>query len=141
AIPTTRSSSLDRTHRGISDTATSSNTATGIFIDLPFSPDNTPLVQPEAPNAETQIIMLRVAISSHRTSDDVKSYDVACLIHSVGDVHQPLHATSRFTQGQPKGDRGGNDVKICTGYKQQTRDSAAKRRLDRSGRSHSRQRH
>jgi len=84
------------------------------FIDMPFSPDNTPLDQPEAPNAQTQIIMLRDAISSPSTSDDVKSYDVAWLIHLVGDVHQPMQATSRFTQSQTSGDRGGNDVKICT---------------------------
>jgi hypothetical protein len=37
------------------------------------------------------------------------------LLHLVGDVHQPLHATSRFTQdADPKeGDRGGNEVKLC----------------------------
>jgi hypothetical protein len=30
----------------------------------------------------------------------------------VGDVHQPLHATSRFNSAEPKGDEGGNDVNI-----------------------------
>ena len=31
---------------------------------------------------------------------------------SWGDVHQPLHATSRFTQDEPQGDAGGNAVMI-----------------------------
>lgn len=34
------------------------------------------------------------------------------LIHYVGDVHQPLHATSRFNKDYPSGDRGGNSFHI-----------------------------
>jgi len=36
------------------------------------------------------------------------------LIHYVGDVHQPLHASTRVNKQYPKGDRGGNDFKIKT---------------------------
>jgi hypothetical protein len=43
----------------------------------------------------------------------VKSYDLVWLLHLVGDVHQPLHATSRFTHSQPNGDAGGNFVALC----------------------------
>ncbi|MCE7872862.1 hypothetical protein DYH09_21110 [bacterium CPR1] len=32
--------------------------------------------------------------------------------HLVGDIHQPLHATTRYTPAQPRGDRGGNLFKI-----------------------------
>ena len=32
------------------------------------------------------------------------------LIHYVGDVHQPLHATSRVDHNYPRGDYGGNTV-------------------------------
>ena len=35
------------------------------------------------------------------------------LEHIVGDVHQPLHATSRFTKNHPKGDAGGNFLAFC----------------------------
>ena len=34
------------------------------FIDLPFSPDGTPLVQPPFPNAQTQIRILRNALKT-----------------------------------------------------------------------------
>jgi len=30
------------------------------------------------------------------------------LIHLVGDIHQPLHAVSRYTKAHPGGDAGGN---------------------------------
>jgi hypothetical protein len=83
------------------------------YIDVPFSPDGTPLGSVPAPNVETQIAAFRAALASSSTSDDVKSYDLVWLLHLVGDVHQPLHAVSRFDREEPRGDRGGNDVKIC----------------------------
>jgi len=81
------------------------------YIDLPFSPDGTPVQQPAAPNAQTQITSFRTVLASN-ASDDIKSYDLVWLEHLVGDIHQPLHATSRFTHDLPNGDQGGNLVKI-----------------------------
>lgn len=83
------------------------------FIDVPFSTDGTALVQPVAPNAETQIELFEAAIASTDASDDIKSYDLVWLEHVIGDVHQPLHATSRFSADLPAGDRGGNLVTLC----------------------------
>jgi len=83
------------------------------YIDVPFSPDGTPLQQPRAPNAKTQIAAFRTALASSSASDELKSYDLVWLIHLVGDLHQPLHCTSRFDQNQPDGDRGGNLVALC----------------------------
>ena len=78
------------------------------FIDLPFSTDRTPLIQPQVPNAQTQIALFRRTLKSPEASDALKSYDLVWLLHLVGDVHQPLHTTSRFTFSQPEGDAGGN---------------------------------
>lgn len=83
------------------------------FRDIPFSPDNTPLEQPAIPNAVTQIRTFSSAIGNTSLSDSIRSYDLAWLLHLVGDMHQPLHATSRFTDATPRGDNGGNSVKIC----------------------------
>ena len=82
------------------------------YVDKPFSPDGTPLIEPSAPNAATQIPILRAALSAPHTSKDVKSYDLVWLVHLVGDVHQPLHCVSRFDAEDRGGDRGGNSVKI-----------------------------
>jgi len=83
------------------------------FIDLPFSQDHTPLVQPATPNLQTQIALFRRTLAAPAASDALKSYDLVWLLHLVGDAHQPLHATSRFTQSQPGGDAGGNLVALC----------------------------
>ncbi len=81
------------------------------FVDTPFSPDNTPTRPAYTVNALTQIEMLTAALQSDETPA-MKSYDLAWLEHLVGDVHQPLHVTSRFTAGNPNGDAGGNLVAI-----------------------------
>jgi hypothetical protein len=100
------------------DTPTSHNAARNIgyadklrhkywhYLDLPFSPDGTAVRPPDPVNALTQIEALTTALASN-ASDDVKSYDLVWLIHLVGDAHQPVHATSRFTAADP-GDNGGN---------------------------------
>ena len=81
------------------------------FVDTPFSPDQTPLPATPAPNAQTQIIAFRAVLASAQP-DELKSYDLVWLLHLVGDVHQPLHAVNRITKANPKGDAGGNRVKL-----------------------------
>ena len=80
------------------------------FIDRPFSRDGTLLPAVPQPNALTQIIAFRAVLSS-TSADDLKSYDLVWLLHLVGDVHQPLHCTTRIESGAPNGDQGGNAVK------------------------------
>jgi len=82
------------------------------YRDEPFSPDGTALKPPEVPNAQTQIRAFRRTLRS-KAPDAVKAYDLVWLEHLVGDVHQPLHATARFTHDGLDGDRGGNSVKLC----------------------------
>jgi len=82
------------------------------FHDTPFSSDNTPTKPALTPSALTQIPKMRDGLSNG--SEDLQSYDLVWLIHLVGDIHQPLHSTQRFTALQPEGDSGGNDVKLCS---------------------------
>ena len=81
------------------------------FIDEPYSA-GAPGQPPKQPNALTEIQLLADAIGTGE-SDDIKSYDMVWLEHLVGDIHQPLHATSRFTKNHIDGDAGGNLVYFC----------------------------
>lgn len=47
-----------------------------------------------------------------RTDDKLAAEAIAHLAHLVGDVHQPLHCASRYSQPFPNGDSGGNMFKI-----------------------------
>lgn len=49
---------------------------------------------------------------SSLSEDERKSYALRLLIHYIGDIHQPLHATARVDSKYPKGDAGGNFVNI-----------------------------
>jgi len=83
------------------------------FYDKPFSPDGTTTHEPDPVNALTQIRMFASALKTSK-DDSIRSYDLVWLEHLVGDVHQPLHATSRFDVEDPQGDRGGNRVYLCS---------------------------
>jgi hypothetical protein len=82
------------------------------YINVPFSPDGVNTVQSASPNALTQIQLFQAVLSTD-APDSLKSYDLVWLLHLVGDIHQPLHTTSRFTKDLPEGDRGGNSVTVC----------------------------
>jgi hypothetical protein len=84
------------------------------FKDVPFSTDGTPTQPPDTPNAGVQIAAFTSTLRSATAPDDQKAYGLAWLVHLVGDMHQPLHATSRFAKKTPHGDNGGNSVKVCT---------------------------
>lgn len=82
------------------------------FVDQPFSRDGTDLPELPKPNAGTQIDAFRAVLASE-ADDDLKSYDLVWLLHLVGDVHQPLHASTRVSSTAPEGDNGGNDEQVC----------------------------
>jgi hypothetical protein len=81
------------------------------FIDTPFTTDGTALPPIPTPNAQERIALFRTVLAS-TSADGLKSYDLAWLLHLVGDVHQPLHASTRVSSTDPEGDAGGNLVKL-----------------------------
>jgi hypothetical protein len=81
------------------------------YVDQPIAA-GAPGEPAKEPNALTQIVLLSGAIHSDE-SREIKSYDLVWLEHLVGDVHQPLHCTSRFTRNHPHGDAGGNLLRFC----------------------------
>jgi hypothetical protein len=81
------------------------------FIDTPFTTDGTALPAIATPNAQERIALFRTVLGS-TSADRLKSYDMTWLLHLVGDVHQPLHASTRVSSIDPEGDAGGNLVKL-----------------------------
>ncbi len=82
------------------------------FVDDGFSPDNTPVAPTPSPNAVERITLFAQTLASADAGDALKSYDLTWLIHLVGDLHQPLHASTRFTADATAGDEGGNLVAV-----------------------------
>jgi hypothetical protein len=83
------------------------------YVDFGFSTDGTPVKAVASVNVVTQIELIHKSLSDPKSSDQLKAYDLAWLIHLVADIHQPMHAVSRYTQDAPEGDAGGNRVHLC----------------------------
>lgn len=79
------------------------------FIDTGFASDASTVPPTPVPNVATQIVALRQALGSNE-EDALKAYDMIWLEHLVGDIHQPLHGSSRYFNNAA--DIGGNLVKI-----------------------------
>jgi hypothetical protein len=86
------------------------------FVDDPFSTDGTPVPPVPVPNAQERIHLFRQVIASASQPDPLKSYDLVWLLHIIGDVHQPLHDSTRVRKAQPGGDSGGNLVTVCADH-------------------------
>lgn len=83
------------------------------YIDLPFSWDGTPLIAPVKMNAVTAIEEAETALRLGLHDDFTKGFNLRVLLHVVGDIHQPMHAVSQFSTAYPRGDKGGNLVRLA----------------------------
>lgn len=85
------------------------------YIDFPVVPpaerktiDLTKLPPPREPNVLTAIADNEKLLSAPDTKPEDRAVALAWVEHLIGDVHQPLHAVSEFSNAFPGGDRGGN---------------------------------
>lgn len=83
------------------------------YIDIPFTKDGSAVSGPPNPNALTQLAILTMTLGDGAADKTLRSFDLVWILHLVGDLHQPLHATAMFGQGLPaEGDQGGNKVGV-----------------------------
>lgn len=90
------------------------------FINQVYNPEDVP-VHPDPIqniNVETAIDKLdRTVKRPSEVNDWIRAYAIANIVHFIGDIHQPLHATERFDKQFPQGDRGGNLIHVNWGGK------------------------
>lgn len=80
------------------------------YLTRSFSTDGTPTIALAAPNAATIMPSLADALADDAVPASVRAYNLGWIIHVVGDLHQPMHGTSRSAAATPDGDAGGNHV-------------------------------
>jgi hypothetical protein len=76
------------------------------YVTIPWTPSGEPADIPEGPNVVTGIAESERVLRDAQASPTQRTQALGMLIHFVGDIHQPLHATDR------NNDRGGNGVLI-----------------------------
>lgn len=86
------------------------------YIDIPVAAPGYALSEADKlivkPNAVTQIVAESGVLHSAKASDSDRATALSWVEHLVGDIHQPLHAASYFSAQFPKGDRGGNSIRL-----------------------------
>ncbi|MGQ3887787.1 S1/P1 nuclease [Legionella sp. CNM-1927-20] len=83
------------------------------YIDIPYSIDNTPVIEPDKINAVSAINEAISILKSETASNYDKGFSLRILLHVIGDIHQPMHAVSLFSKSYPKGDQGGNLITLA----------------------------
>lgn len=84
------------------------------YVDLPIF-DGTPPAPQTQSGKENAVARINWAVETLRKglgSDKKDGEVLGYLVHLVGDLHQPLHAATRYTAANPKGDAGGNGFKL-----------------------------
>ena len=84
------------------------------FIDYPLRPPAFPLEPGPKPTDDVLfgVAQCEKTLSDTNADPELRAAYLSWLIHLVGDIHQPLHCASLFTDAYPKGDRGGNDFYV-----------------------------
>ena len=80
------------------------------YLTRSFSTDGTPTITLAEPNIASVFPSLAESLGDNSVATSVRAYNLSWVIHVVGDLHQPMHGTSRSTAAQPTGDAGGNGV-------------------------------
>jgi hypothetical protein len=65
--------------------------------------------------APERVRALRATTADYRRPATERAVALAWLLHLVGDLHQPLHASARVSNRYPQGDQGGNLVRLDRG--------------------------
>lgn len=85
------------------------------FITRKFIVSGPAVDEPPPPINVQSILDWSIArLRARRDSDRVQAYTLAYLVHLTGDVHQPLHSTTRYTVAMPDGDLGGNRFRLSS---------------------------
>lgn len=87
------------------------------FVDTPVvAPDFHGETEKNKMNATWAIYEMRKTLNNNRKpsfdSTLALSFAWRYLIHLVGDIHQPLHASTLYSKEFPNSDRGGNSFKV-----------------------------
>jgi hypothetical protein len=82
------------------------------YIDIPFEDGAKAPPEPQGGpgphNVVEALTQCTAELKDASIEPDKKAIDICWVAHLVGDIHQPLHAASRYSPQFPKGDAGGN---------------------------------
>ncbi len=84
------------------------------FVDTPYllPGSNVTPPPPQEANLTWALQQMRDAFRTSRASSGSRALALRALVHLVGDMGQPLHSVSLFSDAFPQGDGGGNGFRV-----------------------------
>jgi S1/P1 Nuclease len=82
------------------------------FVDFPYELDGINAPQLNPVTILTALDGYLATVKDKDADDAQRAIALAFVIHLYGDIHQPLHCSTRFNSEFPTGDRGGNSFII-----------------------------
>lgn len=77
------------------------------------APKDRPDIPTPSPNTVDRLTAFNQTVACDKcASESERATQLAWILHLVGDLHQPLHTSSRVTPAYPQGDMGGNRVRL-----------------------------
>ncbi len=92
------------------------------YVDYPYDRDGKDGPRPAGPwdgravpaDLLQAMQMVTAQLRDPATPAARRAIDLCWVLHLVGDVHQPLHAVSLYSNTYPTGDQGGNAIHVAT---------------------------
>jgi hypothetical protein len=84
------------------------------FVDYPLRAPNFTFETDTATNDDVLygVKQCEICLSDKNADPELRAASLSWLVHLVGDMHQPLHCESWYSDVYTNGDRGGNDFYI-----------------------------
>lgn len=87
------------------------------YINIPFTPEDSDVEPPDNVPPPINIVSQLSWCSAQvlHASDKWKAVNLCWILHLIGDIHQPLHCATLFSDQFPEGDKGGNKAMVRIG--------------------------
>jgi hypothetical protein len=88
------------------------------YIDLPFAIGDVAVPEKKAGDAKgprdvvAALAQVAAAVRDDHAAAADRAIALCWVLHLIGDVHQPLHACEFYSPQFPKGDQGGNAIRV-----------------------------
>lgn len=87
------------------------------YINIPYEDGapaavREPAAEPGPGNIVEALEHCTKELKDANVTDEQKAIDLCWVAHLVGDIHQPLHAVTRYSKQFPNGDTGGNSAMV-----------------------------
>jgi hypothetical protein len=66
----------------------------------------------DSADAGAKLATFVTRLTSNTGTEAERAINLAWVLHLMGDIHQPLHTSSRVSSASPQGDRGGNSFPV-----------------------------